>query len=159
VDGQPTESALLEKVKLIFTECVLSSNEAECEILSDGPGTTGTTGVIEWEPIDVDFQNQSTEDSAIEFLPESGTTFGNYSVDSKMGHTCPFATLVTIKTSAEGNPLCVLLASNETLEEVDQDLKDIECNKALFEAFGFPAELTATFDVILDRPMAWNSER
>jgi hypothetical protein len=160
VDGQPTESTLLEKVKIVFSECDLSSNEAECEILSDGPGTTGTPGVIEWEPLDVDFLNQSTEDGAIELLPEtSNGPIGNYSIDSKTGKTCPFASLVTVKSGVGGNALCVLLANNETLEEIDQELKFLQCNKANFEESGLTIEITTTLDFILDRPTAWSSEK
>jgi hypothetical protein len=161
VDGQPTESALLEKVKIVFTECIVKTNEAECEVLSDGPGTTGTPGVIESEALDADFQNQSTEDGAIEFLPEAvGGAFANFSIDSKTGKTCPFTVLAVVKVSPEGNPLCVLLASNETLEEVDQELKLLTCSKALLETLSQSSELSTTFDVILDRASTtWSVEK
>jgi hypothetical protein len=154
IDGNPTESALIEGTILHFEECVVVGLEMECEVLSD-PG--GTAGLIETTTLIADFENESSEDGAIVFKPASGTTFAEFQVDSKAGQVCPVAILTVVKEKAGAPTLCVVLNAHEELKEEDAELHVIACEKATLEAFGGAAELTVFFGALVDRPAAWST--
>jgi hypothetical protein len=136
LDGNPTTSAELLKLVVVFTGCTVPS-PAGCSIM----GGTITTKSLDAVP--------SNEEGDLIFLPETAPVFAEFTV---AGESCAIA---LAGAKVEGTVLGLVLEP-ETDKEIH--LIDFEASggeNLLFEKKA--SELTLTEEVFLDKPSLWSS--
>jgi hypothetical protein len=136
LDGNPTTSAELLKLIVVFSGCTIPK-PAGCSI----PGTITTKSL--------DATVSTTEDGDLTFLPESGVVFAEFNVT---GEACAIA---LANAKVEGTLLGLVLEP-----EVDLEIHLIDFEKAGGESLLFEkkaSELNLTEEIFLDKPPLWSS--
>jgi hypothetical protein len=149
VDGTPLASASLLSLQVKYTECTIKT-PANCIVLS----AAGIEGEILTELL---VGTIGAENGDLTLLPASGTLITAYKIDSVIGKTCAVANNKLELLSEGVGPLGLILKPEE----------DLETHALVFEKAGNlltdlgeesnPTEITATFELKLDRPPEWNT--
>jgi hypothetical protein len=136
LDGNPTTSAELLKLVVVFSGCEIPK-PAGCSI----PGTITTRSL--------DATASTTEDGDLTFLPESGTIFAEFNVT---GEACAIA---LAGAKVEGTVLGLVLEP-----EIDKEMHLIDFEASGGENLLFEkkaSELTLIEEAFLDKPALWSS--
>jgi hypothetical protein len=136
LDGNPTTSAGLLKLVLVFSGCTIP-RPAGCTI----PGTITTKSL--------DATVSTTEDRDLTLLPESGTVITEFNIT---GETCAIA---LTGAKVEGTVLGLVLEP-----EIDKEIHLLDFEKSGGENLLFEkkaSELTLFEEVFLDKPPLWSS--
>jgi hypothetical protein len=143
---ETTEDVIIEKVKITFTECVVSSDEVDCEVATGSIVTGELTSPLLLETEEEEAGKPELELDA--HLTNAESLLATFTIKSKAGHTCLGA---TANGKVKGAVLCYFLLVGQNIE-VDELEHLLQCVRGGLTYAGTAASLEAEFAIKLAEP-------
>ena len=146
--AEPTGvTVLVMKTKIEFSECKVSSDEADCEVATEKINTESLEGTLSLAEETEGGKKVTRLD--VKFLPESpATVFATFTIKSKAGHTCLGA---QANGKVKGSELCYFLETGQAIETTEKEHL-LQCVESELTFAGTAADLESEFALSLAAP-------
>jgi hypothetical protein len=146
VGKMTTEDVMVEKAKVTFTECVVSSDEADCEVATGSIASTELSAPLLLE-LEEEIAGKPENRLDAKLTGPEGI-FATYTIKSKAGHTCLGA---TTNQKVKGAELCYFLQTGQNVE-ADELEHLFQCVESSMTVSGTQADLTVEFAIKAAEP-------
>jgi hypothetical protein len=148
--AEPTGvTVLVMAAKIEFSECLVTSDEADCEVATGKISTEKLDGTLSLAE-EIENGVKVTGRLDVTFTPEAGEKepFATFTIKSKAGHTCLGA---QANGKVKGTELCFFLETGQSIE-ANEKAHLLQCVESGLTFAGTAADLETEFELVLGAP-------